>query len=978
MGGTVPASRLKPPAVASPPVVCTDAEHSALAATLVAERKQFAEKVKLLESHNAERESNMEAMKKELQVATQEITKLKAQSPAQGVSSELQQKVTQLEDELEAATVDKEVAEQRVEELEEELQQVKGTDGAPPALQTENQQLLQALVQLRDLAAADKDEREKLIADLQRHNAELAKRVEDKTSEAAELCAALEETTEAQALAEKLTEDNLTKAEQIKDLAQQLKEMEEYKTISEELERDQDQSERRLQAIIYDKEMEVVAAASAIHDLQAQIDSHKKTIAKYKDFVKTQNERIQELEQGRESDKKMQQQLQGTEQELQSLSRALQTKQLKETEQDLQLLMLQLNAEQNRETATFFQDIIPERLLMPGDMGLAMQHLLLRMAAKSSLGMDHLHSALLSATVVPSQASAKTLPEGMNDTEDEALTMDQQMVYWKAIDVLNSIHYISCKFCYAFERCDVDTYLAIGRLYHDIEPHERTLDSFLTLLHQDQLTSAKPFDSLMEAHQAIRKALEQTTKAANFVTSLPKMELAFMAEHTQCLSRLCLQYFHQYEEFQGDRTSKFPIGELTAAAELCRQMVGISGHIDFGCHPAEWTEAVSQHIATAAALCESFLDTIAKGDLTRNFKTDAASLFQIVSNLQITLSEPGLLLPPDKQTPQPDVKPPWKVRADQIKSQLKEAATLREELEKKQADVAELKKAKMTAEYSLQDERRKQETLQSHLHVLQNNETEMYAALDVKDATLKRKEEEYTAALQKLQEELRQARANAASDLSVPNGIGAAATVGATAAANLASRQTTGRNLTHEEAKMRNTIKLLTEELGATKSSLKYALSENTQLTAKVSSHDALQLKPLPPCWKQTGLIAHALSIEELQKKLRLGQAETKLVDLRAAPQHATPPQSRPQPLAAVLAEVAQRRADVRALIISRSLDALGASASAAEGLQVPYVPLNHKFFEAKLRIPSSSRAHCHYTLKVTPQQLEEIHHHIF
>jgi len=104
---------------------------------------------------------------------------------------ELEEQITSLTDNLEMVTLDREIAEEKAETLEKELEQLKGKldvleIGSKPthteedkdmpnsedyfALSEQHDKLKEALLKLRDLSLAEKQEKEKRIKELERES----------------------------------------------------------------------------------------------------------------------------------------------------------------------------------------------------------------------------------------------------------------------------------------------------------------------------------------------------------------------------------------------------------------------------------------------------------------------------------------------------------------------------------------------------------------------------------------------------------------------------------------------------------------------------------------------------------------------------------------------------------------------------------------------------------------------------------------
>jgi len=193
--------------------------------------------------------------------------------------TELREKVAQMADALELAEVEKELAEERAQLLQDELdalkveqQQQKAAEDAaaaaaaaaqpvdaatadPAQLLAENATLRQALVKVREICVRETDEANARADELeQRTNAlqdaldESELQLEDRENEVALLKEQLDQVHAMTAHIERLTMNNAALTEENRELRAMVHGLEEYKNVSEAMEAEQNDELRRLRS----------------------------------------------------------------------------------------------------------------------------------------------------------------------------------------------------------------------------------------------------------------------------------------------------------------------------------------------------------------------------------------------------------------------------------------------------------------------------------------------------------------------------------------------------------------------------------------------------------------------------------------------------------------------------------------------------------------------------------------------------------
>ncbi|KAI3659167.1 hypothetical protein MP638_006949 [Amoeboaphelidium occidentale] len=219
---------------------------------------------------------------------------------------ELEEKCDELNETVELITLDKEVAEERVELLladlkeketemlsvPEEERQGSHTESTDPSMASaEVEKLKQAIIKLRDTVAFQDNKLkhneielknlEQLRADLKRSRADLM----DKAAAIEDLKVQIDDLSSNSYMVEMLTEKNLKLTQENEDLMDTVADLEALKLLNEELEESHLETENELRQEIENKEREVSELLSRVNVLEKHQQDQETLIAKYKENV---------------------------------------------------------------------------------------------------------------------------------------------------------------------------------------------------------------------------------------------------------------------------------------------------------------------------------------------------------------------------------------------------------------------------------------------------------------------------------------------------------------------------------------------------------------------------------------------------------------------------------------------------------------------------------------------------------------------
>lgn len=287
-----------------------------------------------------DRDKLREYEKSKLQIQQLQEFKLKAQQEISDLNKELVQakqdaktlkeqfdgykeEMSEVETRIEETTVDKELAEARVEELQDEINRLNdkveelqleldvlkgeietnGVDGAAASFQLkqnekEQERLKAALIKLRDISVQDKAELNSIrkvneelntkIKSLQKDFDNLKAENTDYMSQIVELKDQVTATLGSVQMIEQLTEQNLDLEQKVLELQETIADLEAINEVNDQLQENAREEERELRQNLDMAESRIREYEKSIEALKYTIADHEKTIVRYRDVVKTQ------------------------------------------------------------------------------------------------------------------------------------------------------------------------------------------------------------------------------------------------------------------------------------------------------------------------------------------------------------------------------------------------------------------------------------------------------------------------------------------------------------------------------------------------------------------------------------------------------------------------------------------------------------------------------------------------------------------
>lgn len=422
-----------------------------------------------------------------------------------------------LADTVEMLTLDKEMAEERAETLQLELDQAREqieeltvdleilkeagggmtmpTGGVTPdgeevggatllqvkQLEQQNQRLHDTLVKMRDVAAHEKHEMQKLSKEMETRKTELTtisrtkeqldQQLQEKSAQIADLQEQVDAALGAEDMVETLTERNLELEEQVIELEEQVRDLEDINYTNDLLVEGAKEQELELRedidltaAKLRETEREREALGAVIVDRDA-------TIAKFRELVQTLTDQNADL---RGQLTKATNRPVGTPSEVIDFKKLFSETKAHSAAIDLELRQLEL--QQAQDHVAYLKQYLPDNFMTRGGDQDAVNLLLL------------LPRLVWKAEVVMGGVAKFPLPETFDRaTVLRSHAVDQYAFACRLRHLLHSLQSCVHQFQHAVNRGSVEQFLALGGLYPEMAAHERALDQYVEMLRKDQL-----------------------------------------------------------------------------------------------------------------------------------------------------------------------------------------------------------------------------------------------------------------------------------------------------------------------------------------------------------------------------------------------------------------------------------------------------------------------------------------------------------
>ncbi|XP_032399830.1 dynactin subunit 1 isoform X6 [Etheostoma spectabile] len=491
--------------------------------TLKMKRTEDKAKLKELEKYKIQLEqlqewkTKMQEQQADLQKQLKEAKKEARE--AQEAKDRYMEEMSDTADAIEMATLDKEMAEERAESLQVEVDTLKekteelsmdleilrheisekGSDGAASSyhvkqLEEQNGRLKEALVRMRDLSTSEKQEHVKLQKQMEKKNSELEtlrtqkEKLQEDIKQAEATIDELKEQVDAalgsEEMVETLTERNLDLEEKVRELRETVTDLEAINEMNDELQENGRETEMELREQVDLSAAKVREAEKRVEAAQETVADYQQTIRKYRDLTTSLQEANREL---------ISQQNANVEQVQQPPAELFDFKikfaETKAYAKAIEMELRKMEVAQSNRQVSLLTSFMPDSFLRHGGDHDCILVLLL------------IPRLICKAELISKQAQEKfdlngnlAQGTGLRGPPGEQRSFASGLVYSLCL-LQATLH----KYEQALNTCSVEVFKRMGTLYSEMSFHERSLDYFIDLLHKDQLDETVQVEPLTKA-----------------------------------------------------------------------------------------------------------------------------------------------------------------------------------------------------------------------------------------------------------------------------------------------------------------------------------------------------------------------------------------------------------------------------------------------------------------------------------------------
>uniref|UniRef100_A0A2K5C517 Dynactin subunit 1 n=1 Tax=Aotus nancymaae TaxID=37293 RepID=A0A2K5C517_AOTNA len=781
--------------------------------TLRLKRAEDKAKLKELEKHKIQLEqvqewkSKMQEQQADLQRRLKEARK--EAKEALEAKERYMEEMADTADAIEMATLDKEMAEERAESLQQEVEALKervdelttdleilkaeieekGSDGAASSyqlkqLEEQNARLKDALVRMRDLSSSEKQEHVKLQKLMEKKNQELEvvrqqrERLQEELSQAESTIDELKEQVDAalgaEEMVEMLTDRNLNLEEKVRELRETVGDLEAMNEMNDELQENARETELELREQLDMAGARVREAQKRVEAAQETVADYQQTIKKYRQLTAHLQDMNRELTNQQEASVERQQQPPP-----ETFDFKIKFAETKAHAKAIEMELRQMEVAQANRHMSLLTAFMPDSFLRPGGDHDCVLVLLL------------MPRLICKAELIRKQAQEKfELSEncserpGLRGAAGEQLSFAAGLVY--SLSLLQATLH---RYEHALSQCNVDVYKKVGSLYPEMSAHERSLDFLIELLHKDQLdetVNVEPLTKAIKYYQHLYSIhlAEQPEDCT--------MQLADHIKFTQsALDCMSVEVGRLRAFLQGGQEATdiaLLLRDLETSCSDIRQFWDKNGFgvsdtlLDCRKH-LTWVVAVLQEVAAAAAqliaplaenegLPVAALEELAFKASEQIYGTPSSSPYECLrQSCKILISTMNKLATAmqegeyDAERP-PSKPPPVELRAAALRAEITDAEGLGLKLEDRETVIKELKKSLKIKGEELSEANVRLSLLEKKLDSAAKDADEriekVQTRLEETQALLRKKEKEFEETMDALQADIDQLEAEKA------------------------------------------------------------------------------------------------------------------------------------------------------------------------------------------------------------------------
>ncbi|KAF2668587.1 hypothetical protein BT63DRAFT_373754 [Microthyrium microscopicum] len=442
---------------------------------LMKEAKELVDRVDELEGIQAEHESILELATLDREMAEEKAESYKAELDATKAR-------------MEEAELENEILRDENEELGKDMSPEERTSQGWLQLQRENERLRQALLRLRDLSQEQEEQLREDIKELQEDSQELADtkdkheashaKVLELEADNEDLREQLDAALGAETMIEQLTEKNLTQSEQLDELRKTVEHLQDLQELNDELEENHTEHERQLQEVISLKETQLNESTRRVAQQDESLMDREYTILRFRELVSALQSDLDDMRSSKEISEQEAQNLEHSSRAIMDMNRQLQASATSATVKAIDIEIQKLEAAQASDQLSIVQLFVPEAFNTEKDSILAY----LRFKRVS------FKARLLHGFVKQRVGESGTSATGVN--------------IYAACDVLDKLTWLSAianRFVASIEVSSLDQFPRFESTLHEVEPVERSLNSYLESLKKDNLQELQVAEGLQRS-----------------------------------------------------------------------------------------------------------------------------------------------------------------------------------------------------------------------------------------------------------------------------------------------------------------------------------------------------------------------------------------------------------------------------------------------------------------------------------------------
>ncbi|CED83455.1 Microtubule-associated protein dynactin DCTN1/Glued [Phaffia rhodozyma] len=472
-------------------------------------------------------------MQSKIQTLQTELTHFRLTTTAlQSHNASLEARLQDTNDQLEMATLDKEMAEERGEslelELEHEKERVVDLEVAvetlkarndeyeqPPSdvgsgeerssiafiqLEKHNDRLKDALLRLRDLSGETDRENRMKIAELEKDLSETAglqtqyelvkNSLENAELQVEDLKIQLDDALGAEEMLELLTGKNLAMGEKLEEMRITIEDLEALKELNDELEENHVETEKQLQEEIDIRESLYKQQVRKSEDLEDLVVDHQGTISQFRELVMELQAELEHLRERQVSQQSSTENMTSHSQSVLNQNLKLQSTVAKAQSKAIDLDLLKFQNAQASEHISILQAYLPKPYFeLDAD------------ATNCVLFFDRLAQKTLLMNSIIGQN--QNLPEDLYVASSDTLVITCEMR-----GKLSHFSLLNRRFAAILKRCSPELYVKICGVYHELSGIEKRMDGYIELLRKDEFKDTDCMGDLIK-HIAQYEHLEE-------------------------------------------------------------------------------------------------------------------------------------------------------------------------------------------------------------------------------------------------------------------------------------------------------------------------------------------------------------------------------------------------------------------------------------------------------------------------------------